>query len=279
MKRYRILGWDFDSRANSLKMEILDSWEENVKKSHKESNDQIIKSLIYEYGEQDTSVKVQNFIDLGIKSISVIAFHNKFFTEVRNSFIIGSYYPALTGACALGERILNHLLLTLRDDFKSSPLYKGIYRKSSFDDWELAISTLESWSILLPEAAKNFRILMVKRHKSIHFNPETDKIPRELALEAIQCLQKILGEQFSGFGPQPWFITDILGEIYLKKDWVSHPFIQKIYIPNSILVSYKHIIEEISPRFVIRDDLDHEEVEIDDEEFVRLRNENNRPPE
>jgi len=32
-------------------------------------------------------------------------------THVRDAFTIGAYYPALTGAAALGERIINHLMI------------------------------------------------------------------------------------------------------------------------------------------------------------------------
>ena len=62
-------------------------------------------------------------------------------------------YPALTGACALGERILNYLILNLRDDFHSTPEYKQVYRKDSFDQWDAPINALASWGVLLPEVA------------------------------------------------------------------------------------------------------------------------------
>jgi hypothetical protein len=53
--------------------------------------------------------------------------------------------------------ILNHLLLDLREEFRGTPEYKQIHRKDSFDNWDLAIDTLEAWSVLLPDAAKGFR--------------------------------------------------------------------------------------------------------------------------
>src|SRR3972149_6553409 len=114
MKRYRVLNFDFDTRVRTL-----------------------------------VDPKKENFIAIDSKPFSILAFHNRFFEQIRTSFIIGSYYPALTGACALGERILNHLILTLRDDFKNSPEYKKIYRKKSFDDWDVPISILASWGTLL----------------------------------------------------------------------------------------------------------------------------------
>jgi hypothetical protein len=40
-------------------------------------------------------------------------------------------------------------VLGLRDEFKKSLEYKRIYKKKSFDDWDLAINTLETWGVLL----------------------------------------------------------------------------------------------------------------------------------
>jgi len=172
MKRYRILVWDFDSRVLTLKQEIRDEWEEQVKEQHRQDKSRTEKALVTQFGAQNAEVKIQNFIDLDRKPFSVIAFHNQFFEQIRTAFVMGAYYPALTGACALGERILNHLVLSLRDEFKNTAAYKNIYRKASFDDWGLAISTLESWGVLLPQAVEDFRLLMDKRHNALHFRAE-----------------------------------------------------------------------------------------------------------
>jgi hypothetical protein len=271
MKRYRVLSFDFDSRVHSLTMAIRDEWEENVKTQHRQNRESVEKSLIDSYGAQACEAKRQNFIDLESKPLSVLAFHNRFYEQVRSAFVIGAYYPALTAACALGERILNHLLLSLRDDYSSTPKYGAIYRKESFDNWDVPISTLESWDILLPEVAEQFRRLKDMRIKAIHFRPEVDSNVRELALEAILCLRDIISSQFSGFGPQPWFITSIPGEIYIKKDWEGKPFIRKVYLPNCILVGPKHRIETLIPRLVVNDNFRYEDRQVTDEEFSELR--------
>lgn len=162
----------------------------------------------------------------------------------------------------------------MREEFKLTPEYKKVYRKNSFDDWTLAIDTLVAWEVLLPGAVDDFRILMTKRHEAIHFRPETDLNIRRLALDAVTCLQKIIGEQFSGFGPQPWFITGIPGEIYIKKDWESKPFINKVYLRNGLLVGPHHRIESIHPHLRITDPDDGKDYpEISDDEFESLRKE------
>jgi len=271
MKRYRILSFDFDSRAMSLTGEIQDQWEEHVKASHRAERERTVAGLIREFGEAAAQVKVQNFADLGPK-LSILAFHNKFFQQIRHSFVIGGYFPALTGACALGERILNHLVLLLRDDFKASPAYKQVYRKDSFDRWEKAIRALDSWSVLLPHAVDKFRQLERVRNRAIHFDPVTDREDRPLALNAIKLLSDIISSQFSAFGRQPWFLS-VPGEMYIKKSAESEPFVRRVYLPNCRLLGPYHIVEEITPdlRMLIRDDYRYQDREVSDEEFVKLR--------
>jgi hypothetical protein len=136
MKRYRTLPFfDFDTRANTLSVPIRDEWEDDVKRQYSENSKKVIESLISEFGELDKDGKLENFMALNAKPFSIVAFHNRFFDQIRRSFVMGSYYPALTGACALGGRILNYLLLLLRNDYKLTSEYKKVYGKESFDDW------------------------------------------------------------------------------------------------------------------------------------------------
>jgi hypothetical protein len=184
---------------------------------------------------------------------------------------MGAYYPSLTGACALGERILNHLVLILREDHTKMPEYKTVSRKESFDNWDVAINMLESWDVLLPDAGKSLRDLRDIRNKAVHFQPEVDKNDRALALDAIRCLREIINSQFSAFGPQPWFITNIPGEIYIKKDWEAKPFIRRVYLPNCLAVGPRHKIEALMPRVAVNDKFQYEDREITDEQFGELR--------
>ncbi len=68
----------------------------------------------------------------------------------------GVYHLALTAACALGERILNHLVLTLRDEFRSSPEFKRIYRSESFDNWEVALRRSYRGESFAPSSQRSF---------------------------------------------------------------------------------------------------------------------------
>ena len=232
MKRFRVFQFDLDTRMRTLTDEIQEHWEAHVKEQHRRNREQTELELLQQFGAYDAEEKRQNFIDLGPKPFSILAFHNRFFEQVRVAFILGAYYPALTGACALGERILNQLILKLRDDFKNTAEYKWVYNKESLDNWDVAINTLKAWDVLLPEAVEEFRDMRDRRNDAIHFRPEVDKNARDLALAAIKSLGLIIGTQFGALGGQPWFLTCVPSEIYIKKDWESRPFIRKVYLPN-----------------------------------------------
>jgi len=273
MKRYRVLSMDFDSRAALLTMEIRDDWEEQVKQQHRVNIERTKKGILYEYGSAAADTKLRNFIDLGSKPLSILAFHNRFLDQIRRAFVVGSYYPALTAACSLGERILNHLIRILRKDFQSTPEYKEVYRKDSFDDWDKAIGVLESWGVLLPEVAQTYRELKTVRHRSIHFDPAVDTDDRSLALEAIHKLGTIIDRQFGSFGNQPWFIPGIRGASYIKKEAEEWPFVKRVYIPNSHLVGPLHKLGPVNGRIDlvhVYDDNDYEDREISDDEFRSL---------
>jgi hypothetical protein len=172
----------------------------------------------------------------------------------------------------LGERILNHLVLRLRDYFKATDEYKKVYRKDSFDNWDLAINTLEAWGVLLPNVVKSFLDLKEIRNKSIHFNPETDSNDKELSLEAIRKLKEIVSGQFSGFGGQPWFIEGIKGACYIKHEYEENPFVKEVVIPNCVKVGHLHTLEHGHTGWEVNDSHDYAEIEITDERFAELMN-------
>ncbi len=211
MKRYRVLKIAFDFRANMFKFEIGSNWAPEVKQLHEQNRAQIRRGLIAEFGEIDAERKFQDFLAIGAEPCSVIAFHKRFLAQARNAFVLGSYYPALTGACALGERILNHLILNLRDRFRSTPDYKHVYRKDSFDNWTNVIRILSEWQVLRGETSDAFVKLEQLRNESLHFNEETEKEVRAQALSALMLLSSIIDLQFGAMPGLPWFIQSDTG--------------------------------------------------------------------
>ncbi|MDP1801495.1 MAG: hypothetical protein Q8L81_09095 [Bacteroidota bacterium] len=266
MKRYRILGWDYDSR--SLLLSQL-SEQASMSSLDKENYDKTITSLKFEYGEQNFDQKIQNFKDIGAKPFCVIAYHNNFLHQIRKSFVLGSYYPALTAACALGERILNHLILNLRESYKETATYNTVKKKEAFAKWHIAYSALYEWGILTDKAIESYKKLAIIRNDSIHFKIETETKDREIALKAILLLQTIINEQFSAMGYQKYFILNTPGETYVKKNFEKHPYIKLIYLPNTAHVGPNHRIEFLPEFRAI--DIQYPEKEITDEEFVELR--------
>ena len=270
MKRYRVLAYDFDTRAVMLNTEIKDDWEENNRQLWLQNKKSIRDGLVFEFGAKDHERKIDDFSALGANPMSLISFHNVFMRQCRNAFVHGNYYPALVSACTLGERMLNRLILHLRSYYKSTPEYKKVYRKESFDNWDVAIETLVSWSVLLPEAADLFKKLAGIRNQSIHFNPETDDLAKETALEAIQTLQQIIEKQFSSFGVQPWYIPGTKGAMYVAKEHEETPFVKEVVLPNCAFVGPQHTLEHGHRGWVVHDDHPYPEKEITDEEFVAL---------
>jgi hypothetical protein len=270
MKRYRVLGMDFDARPNLLNISISDEATPEAKQLMLGNQQSVREGLLIEYGIHDSAMKLQNFRELGAALPSVLTFHNNFMRQIRASFVIGSYYPALTGACALGERILNHLLLNLREFYSSTPEYKRVYDKDSFDDWDIPIETLTAWNILLPDVVANFTKLKKQRHRTLHFDPATDNNDRELALSAIKTLAAIINDQFGALEPKPWFIPANIGIAFIKRECEEAPFIKVVYLPSCRLVGPRHTLDMSPNRWLPRDEYEYEDKMITDEEFIRL---------
>jgi len=270
MKRYKTQNIDFDTRPNILKMKIEDHWEDKVKALNSKNQEIVRDGYKQQFGLMSYEQKEQNILDVGAMFPSIIAFHNKFLTQARNSFIIGSYYPSLTAITTLTERVLNHLIILLRDDFKNTPEYKKVYNKDSFTDWDMLIDTLTSRGVLLPETKQYLLKLKKLRHEyAAHFNSETDSRDRELALEALEAFQEFTRIQFGFLGKQPWFIPGTKGSFFIKKEYEDNPFIKKVYIPNCVLVGPNFKLETVNRGLKVVDE-EYEDQEITDEEFVEL---------
>jgi hypothetical protein len=145
-----------------------------------------------------------------------------------------------------------------------------VYRKDSFDDWNVPIDTLSSWGVLLPDAVIAFQELAGLRNRTIHFHVDTDQRDRVLALDAVKLLDKIIDTQFGFFGQQPWFIPNVPGASYIKRAAEQEPFVKRVYIPNAHLVGPCHSLEFNENRVTVNDIDDYPEIEIPDDDFREL---------
>lgn len=265
-RRHLSYTMDFDSRAHVFE-EPGDGWEEEPRRLHLENRERAKVGLAREFGSDHLDKKIENFVAIGFKPFSILAHHNQFFDQARRAFVIEAYYPALVGACALGERILNHLILDLRDFYKNTNEYKQICRQDSFSNWKIPIDTLEAWNVLLPKAVTEFRALMALRHQSIHFNVSTYATLREDALAALRHMREIIEQQFTAFGDRPWFIDGTRGHVFIKRDWETNPFFRTYYLPACPFVGpYFAISFEQGLRF--HDHADYGDGDWTDEEFA-----------
>lgn len=267
-----MINGTFDTRSRLVTDEISPDWEPRIRAQHWSNRLHAIDWLKYEFGEDNLGEKITEFGALGSEPFSVLAYHNVFFRQVRRAFVIGSHYPALVGCCALGERILNHLIQEFRDDFKATPQYKLVYEKESFDDWNKAIDVLEARKLLLPDVVADYRELRTKRNDAIHFRPETSTRAREMALDAIRLLGRIIEGQFGSLGTKPWYFQ-IPGETYIKKDAEGWPFVQKILVPAGLQVGPKYTLayDQESGTWSIEQVGDAGPDEGTDEDFIALR--------
>jgi hypothetical protein len=265
-RRHLSYSMDFDTRAMAFD-EPGELWSEEARSLHLQNRERTKARLAEEFGADALEAKIANFVAMGTKPFSVLGYHNAFFEQARRAFVIGAYHPALVGTCALGERILNHLLLDLRDFYRNTPDFKRIHRKDSFDNWQIPIDMLEAWAILLPNTVTAFRKLMDLRHRSIHFNVGTYTTLRDDALAAIHLMREIIEQQFTSFGLRPWFITGTKGHIFIKRTWEDNPFVKAYYLPTCPFVG-PHFAISFENGLTFHDHPDYGDGEWTDEEFA-----------
>ena len=74
MKRFRVFGLHFDRRVLMLEREEQPHWDERVKAQHRQNREKLMDELIREFGSDFADQKLENFIALGPKPVSIFAF-------------------------------------------------------------------------------------------------------------------------------------------------------------------------------------------------------------
>jgi len=268
-RRYHPFAYDFDSTPMSLD-DPGEHWADEVRALHLANRDKAIERLKFEYGERRHAQVIQDTRELGAKAFSIVSYHNLMHEQARGAFVSGLYFPALVAACALGERILNHLILDLRDHYKSSPHYRRVYRSESFDDWRFAVRVLDDWGVLLPDVGAAILELAALRNRSVHFNPATYTTMREDALSALKTLGRVIQLQFGAFGRQPWFIEDTPGAQFIKRAYEDVPFVKTYLVPLSGFVGVEYGMDLTERGWRHLDYDDYGPGEVDDAEYARL---------
>ncbi len=257
MKRFRISRFLIDGTRQTLT-------QEGVPPEHKDRELERIKER---YGSNSIEEKLERYIEITPPNFMVVPDYLNILHEIRDAYIFGHYYPSLTSACCLGERILNILIIKMRGHFKKHRRYNWSKRHNSFTDWKPCIDLLLDWNGLTEETAKEFRKLEQIRHDSVHFDNLQDLETRSLT--AVNLIFKITDDLF-GVNQRNFFWTP--GVPYVRKDREKDPMVIEFILPHCVLVSYKNYVEIDSQtgKLTIYDNIPVLDKELTDEEFADL---------
>ena len=253
---HRITSFVLDTRVNVLKQDLPHEEHERTARHFKA-----------EWGELGFDSKLERFKKLDLAFIGIPEEYYELLMSVVSAYCCGYFYPAMTGAGSLGERILNRLIIKTRDHFTSSKHYKKIWNKQSFDQWDFPVGVLKEWNIISDGIANSFLELKTFRNDSIHYNDGYDF--ESNSHQAIKALADIINGQFNYINRKDLFwIFDMPGEIWLRSKVKSDPFVIEFVLPHCVqLTPYC----EPTANPPVRGDL----IVLDpfsDEEFIKLRN-------
>ena len=198
-----------------------------------EAKSNLADELKAQWGTNDFDKKLERFIDLDLVLLGVPEEYYELLTPIIYSYCCGYYYPAMTGAGSLGERILNRLILKTRDHFKSTDEYKKIYRKNSFDQWDQPVNILEGWGVISNVVADAFLNLKQYRNESIHYNDGYNF--QSNARAAVKLLAKIIDLQFNYMKRNDLFwVFTVPGEIWVRSEATDQPFVKEFILPHCL---------------------------------------------
>ncbi len=222
---YRVFNFAVDTRARILNNESL-----------KEAHTNIVDGLRKEWGPHQFASKLQRFKNLNLSFLGIPEEYYNLLWDVVSSYCCGRFYPAMTSAGALGERILNRLIIKTRDYFKTYSQYKKIHRKNSFDQWDVPIQILTDWKIIDSSVSIAFSNLKKFRNDSIHYNDGYDfEVNSHVA---VALLAEIIDKQFNyERRTDLFFVFDVPGEIFLRSDRLNDPFVKEFVIPHCALIT------------------------------------------
>jgi hypothetical protein len=262
MKRHRFANFWIDGTRSLVNNTSL------PKAIVEEEKARLREDLAATHGVINVEERLERYLEFNPPNLYILTEFHELFQQIQDSYISGYDYTALTGACCLDERILNLLIIKTRRYYTQSKYYKRTYRKDSIQGWDLAIDSLSDWGILKGDSIAKFKGLSKLRNASVHYESLGDLRPRALASLS---LVTAITDDLLGLRSDVFFWVP--GEPYIRKDMEEDPVVQEFFIPNCPLVGYKHYLEGTPKGFAIHDNFDYEPVEVNDDEFRRLREE------
>jgi hypothetical protein len=86
-------------------------------------------------------------------------------------------------------------------------------------------------------------------------------------------MRSILQKQFGVFGSRPWILGCVPGEMYIKKEAESQPFVRRLFLPCCLLLGPWHRYGDFKDgAFQVHEHLAYADREVTDEEFCAMRN-------
>ena len=258
MKRYRWVKFFIDTERNLVRR--------RARASNSRTVSGAVADVTYRYGLLDIQDKYDRWLSLSPPSLCIPVEWHELLREAESAYIHGDYYPALTSACCLGERILNHLIIGLRGYFTGSPHYKEVARKDSFQDWNRLIGILSDWRVLNDDLAQQFEELLKLRNPAVHFGSLEDH--QNKASQAVNGVYLVTSKMF-GMDSGHFFVCE--GELYISKDKVEEPLVKEFIVPHCCLLGYKHRVEDRNGKPTIVDDEPYPDIQLTDQEFAEFR--------
>ncbi|MBD2743485.1 hypothetical protein [Coleofasciculus sp. FACHB-1120] len=255
-RRYRLFSFYVDTRRRIYASPGME-----------ESSTSIEEQLKAELGHINFKEKLERWNKIDYPPIGLIDEYPQKIQQIINTYCMGYFYPAVTSACCLAERLLNRLVLKTRRYFTSHRDYKKIYDKASFDDWEKMLSLIFDWKLIPENAINLFRDLKPIRHQSIHYNENYD-----FELVAPIAINKLIAAITEIFGVENrkdiYMVFDIPGEVWVRSAVEKQPFVIEFVLPYCCYAHAVHEIDVTSRR--INERLGETGL-LTDEEFVELR--------
>lgn len=227
----------------------------------------ILAGLKQELGEHNFAKKFARWNAINFPALGVIDEYPEKIEQIINAYSQGNSYPAVTSACCLVERIINRLIIKCRPHFKSHPRYKEIYRKDSFDNWDLAISVIDEWKLVSDTAVTLLKELKPYRNQSIHYNDGYDF--NAVAPVVINKVIELLNEVFGVLNRRDiYLVFDIPGEVWVRSNAETLPFVKEFVLPHCYHAHAIHEVDIANKR--IKEKMG-KKGKLTDEEFVKLR--------
>ena len=173
----------------------------------------------------------------------------------------------MTASCCLGERLMNRLVIKLRDYFKTSEHYK---RAEKIQNWQLLIRILADWNIFSTAQAQIAEQLRRLRSDSVHYVHGFDfQTGAKLAMGHVI---ELVNSTFSAFARKDIFrVFEIPGEIWVRAEAEDAPFVKEFVLPSCT---------RMAATFFRTDDgyVEHGATagQISENEFMRIRTEFNQ---